>query len=121
MCPALVVTGARWRRRRRRRRCRCRRRRRPTRAVCWWRWSASPSSSSSASSRGGETGDGGSDGGDDRGGDGGGETKNRWTGGRKGVGRRMEKNAKAPARTALRRGTIRGDECLLYLSVTGVP
>lgn len=31
------------------------------------------------------------------------------------------KNAKAPTRTALRRGTIRGDECLLYLSVTGVP
>lgn len=36
-------------------------------------------------------------------------------------GGRVEKNAKAPARTALRRGTIRGDECLLYLSVTGVP
>jgi len=31
------------------------------------------------------------------------------------------KNAKAPTRAALRRGTIRGDECLLYLSVTGVP
>lgn len=93
MCPALVVTGARWRRASgvgRRHRCRCRRRRRPTRCAGSGRRRHRRRHRRGVAAL--AAGDGGSDGG----GDGrGGETK-KWVAG-KGRGRRrtgMEKMQK---------------------------
>ena len=44
-----------------------------------------------------------------------------WAGGGGGGGGGGWKKCKSPGAQGASSGTIRGDECLLYLSVTGVP